>query len=86
MSLMVKKINPCTNCANYKPVKKEEETCNYCSTYPAEYLLDGEPICEECWKAKLKIHLKSILSQVDDMRFLSLKEISKMLGYEIEVL
>lgn len=82
---MRKPENACANCANYKPLQ-EERICDYCYTYPAEYLLDGEPICEECWKAKLKIHLKSILNQVDDMRFLSLKEISEMLGYEIEVL
>ena len=82
---MRKLENTCANCANYKP-RQEERICDFCCTYPAEYLLDGELICEECWKAKLKIHLKSILDQVDDMRFLSLKEISEMLGYEIEVL
>ena len=83
---MRKLENTCANCINYKPRKEKEEVCDYCYTYPAEYLLDGEPICEECWKTKIKIHLKSILNQVDDMRFLSLKEISEMLDYEIETL
>lgn len=83
---MRKLENTCANCVNYKPGKKEEEACDYCCTYPAEYLLDGKLICEECWKAKLKIDLKSIINQIDDKGFLTLRKISEMLGYKIEVL
>ena len=83
---MRKLENTCVNCANYKPIEKEEELCDFCCTYPAEYLLDGELICEECWKATLKIRLKKLYESIDDMHFLSLKELSEMLDYELEVL
>lgn len=82
---MRKLENTCVNCANYKPLQ-EEKICDFCCTYPAEYRLDGKDICETCLKATLKIRIKNLYESIDDMHFLSLKEISEMLDYELEVL
>lgn len=73
---------PCVGCGRKH---MEVRICDDCCNEYAEYVVDGEDLCEDCFKERLREELNDLLSDLDNPR-LSLTTIAETLGFDVEVL
>ena len=74
---------PCVGCGRSH---MEVCICDDCCDQYAEYRLDGDDLCEDCIKKRLKQDVKDLLDTIDTMSYLSIRDTAEMFNYDFEVL
>lgn len=74
---------PCAGCGRDR---QETRICDDCCDNYAEYRLDGDDLCEDCLRKRLKKDVKGLLDRIDTMSYLSIRETAEIFDYDLEVL
>lgn len=72
---------PCAGCGRSH---MEVRICDDCCDAYAEYVVDGDDLCEDCLKERLRSELQDMLHDVNKGCFL--RTTAEQLGYNVEVL
>lgn len=85
---MKKLINDCyccpRPCAGCGRDKMEVRICDCCYNEYAEYVVDGEDLCEDCLQKQLRSELHDMINDVNKGCFL--QTTAETLGHDVEVL